>query len=181
MGTPASAGQARHAVDFAAGADPRQHGRGNVEAARSSRSQSSVSRFINCVRLALVTSVTWMRRSAGEMPDQERVDVAEQHIARFGVFARAGNMVENPADLQTAEVSGEGQAGLGAEAVGAAGLVAREFGDVLGHARVLPHHGIGHRLAGLAVPHHGGFALVGDADGGEIARREGRAGPSLRR
>ena len=39
-----------------------------------------------------------------------------------------------------------------------------------GGAAVLPDDGVADRLAGLAVPDDGGFALVGDADGGDVLR-----------
>jgi len=41
-------------------------------------------------------------------------------------------------------------------------------------APVLPHDGVVDGLAGAAVPHHGGLALVGDADGADVAA--GQAG-----
>jgi hypothetical protein len=74
------------------------------------------------------------------MPDQECVDVAEQNVARFRLLARAGHMVQYPANLQAAEVRRQGEAGLGAKAVGASG--ARQLGNVVGHPRILPHQGI---------------------------------------
>ena len=77
-------------------------------------------------------------------------------------------MVEQPADFQAAEVGGERQAGFVAEAVGAAG--AGELGDGIGDAHILPDEGMVRGAAGVAVPKDGGFALIGDADGGEIAR-----------
>ena len=45
---------------------------------------------------------------------------------------------------------------------------ALQFGADIGGAAVLPDDGAVHRLAGGAVPHHGGLALVGDADRGDI-------------
>ena len=39
----------------------------------------------------------------------------------------------------------------------------------VGGAAVLPDDGAVHGRAGGAVPHHGGLALVGDADGGDVA------------
>ena len=45
---------------------------------------------------------------------------------------------------------------------------ALQSGADIGGAAVLPDDGAMHRLAGGAVPHHGGFALVGDADGGDV-------------
>ena len=41
-------------------------------------------------------------------------------------------------------------------------------------AAVLPDDGVVNRLARLAVPDHGGFALVGDADSTDIAGFESR-------
>jgi hypothetical protein len=44
-----------------------------------------------------------------------------------------------------------------------------QLGAVIGRAAVLPDDGVVHRLAGGAVPHHRGLALVGDADAGDAA------------
>jgi len=102
-----------------------------------------------------------------EPPQQEGIDITEQHLARFRPLARAGEMVQQPADFQRAEIGGERQPGLGAEAAGAA--LARELGDVLVHARILPDQRVGQRLAGLAIPQDGGLALVGDAQRRQVA------------
>ena len=45
---------------------------------------------------------------------------------------------------------------------------ALQSGADIGGAAVLPDDGAVHRLARGAVPHHGGLALVGDADGGDV-------------
>src|SRR5439155_18156235 len=50
-----------------------------------------------------------------------------------------------------------------------------------GGAAVLPHNGIANRPAGAAVPDDGGFALVGNADGGDITRSQLRIRECLRR
>ena len=52
--------------------------------------------------------------------------------------------------------------------------VAGQLGDELVGAGVLPDDGVVHRLAGAAVPQHGGLALVGDADRGQVGRGRGR-------
>ncbi len=44
----------------------------------------------------------------------------------------------------------------------------------VGGAAVLPDDGAVHGLAGGAVPHHGGLALVGDADRGDVLRGKPR-------
>src|SRR5207244_11465518 len=46
----------------------------------------------------------------------------------------------------------------------------------VGGAAILPDDGVVDRLAGRAVPHDRGLALVGDADGGDVLRRK----PGLR-
>ena len=77
--------------------------------------------------------------------------------------ARApGHVVQNPAELEAAEVGGQRQTGAGAIAVLPA--VGAELGNGIGDAGVLPDDGVADGLAGFAVPHHGGLALVGDAD-----------------
>ena len=45
---------------------------------------------------------------------------------------------------------------------------ALQFGADVGGAAVLPDDGAVHGLPGGAVPHHGGLALVGDADRGDV-------------
>ena len=122
------------------------------------------------MRLALVTSVTC---SAGEIPDQPGVDRAEREVARLGTPARARHVVEQPAQLQAAEVAGERQAGLRAEPVLAA--VARILRHQRIDARVLPDERVVQRRAGGAVPDHRRLALVGDADRGKVAGRQARA------
>ena len=92
--------------------------RGMPNAVSSASSQSSVARFISCVRLALVTSVTMLARS--ECHSSQRIDRAEQQVAGFRAAPRVGHIVEQPVQLQRAEIAGQRQAGLGAEAILAA-------------------------------------------------------------
>ena len=143
--------------------------RGTSKMPSSSSSQSPVARFMSMVREALEGSVTWAR-AAGQLPDQPGVDVAEQQFAGAGALARAGHVVENPADLAGGEVGVDDEPGLardGRRPRGAAG----QLGAVIGRAAALPDDGGRDRLAGRAVPDDGGLALVGDADGGNLAAR----------
>src|SRR5437879_3426543 len=98
-------------------------------------------------------------QSAGEIPQDEGIDIAEQKVARVGARARAGDVVQNPADLERAEIGRQGQASLGAEAVSAA--VAGQFRYRLRGARVLPDQGVVDGRATVPVPDDGGLALVG--------------------
>ena len=49
---------------------------------------------------------------------------------------------------------------------------AREAGDVIGDAGVLPDDGVVDGFAGVAVPDESGLALVGDADGGDVGGKQ---------
>ena len=105
-------------------------------------------------------------RAAGKVPGEKGIDVAENYFAGFRFLADAGHMLEQPANFQAAEVGAERQPGLGPEAVGSA--FARKFRDVVIYSRVLPDQRVGHGLAGLPVPQHGGLTLVGDPDRGQV-------------
>ena len=71
-------------------------------------------------------------------------------------------VLDEPEELDTAGVCGEGQAAQGRQGIG---VLARLE---LTHERccpgIGPHDGIAERLAGCAVPHDGCLALVGDDD-----------------
>src|SRR5215470_10551985 len=77
-------------------------------------------------------------------------------------------MIENPTDLQTAEVCCERQARLGAEAVLASSLC--EFLYIVGNARVLPDKRVRDGLARLPIPYNRCFALIRDSNGCEVFR-----------
>ena len=80
-------------------------------------------------------------------------------------------------DLGAGEIRVQQQAGLGAEdglaAVGLQPLADR------GADAALPDDGVGDRPAGVAVPEDGRFALVGDAQGGDVRGRKPRGGHRL--
>src|ERR1041384_5809380 len=103
---------------------------------------------------------------AGEWPDEPRVHGAERELPARRALTRARNLVEQPCELGAAEVRVDDEAGALADQALRADLA--QVLAQLGGAPVLPHDGVRDRLAGLAVPHDGGFALVRDADGQEI-------------
>src|SRR4030081_1712288 len=104
--------------------------------------------------------------STGEQPDQPGVDVAEDHLALLRPGLDARDVVEDPFDLRSREVGGQRKAHLGTKAV--LPTLAAELLDDLVGASVLPDDRVVDRLACLAVPHHRGLALVGDADGRDV-------------
>ncbi len=114
---------------------------------------------------------------SGEMPQQPGIDRAEQQIALFRTQPRVGDVVQQPAQLQRAEIAGQRQAGLGTETVLAA--VSRVIRHQGIGSRILPDQGVVNRLARGAVPQQGRLALIGDADGGEVAPRQSGAAQRL--
>ncbi len=117
-----------------------------------------------------VAGIGGMDAPAGEVPQQPGVDGAEGEFAAGGARPCALHVIEQPAQLRAGEIRVGEQAGAAADLVlGAAGL---QLVAQRGGAAVLPDDGVGQRLAGAAVPQHGGLALVGDADGGDVARRQ---------
>ena len=124
----------------------------------------------------------------GKLPDEVGVDVAKDDVALLSKRANAGNIFQDPLDLQAGEIGRERKAGLAAILVLAA--EPRIFGDEVGCACVLPDDGVIHGFAGLLVPDHCSFALIRNADScqifcGEILSLESfadhflRAGPDL--
>src|SRR6185436_5372137 len=169
----------RHALDrfgagdpvaFAAGANRRQHGAWNVE--RSEQLGVPVERVevhqLGAARVGDVGHVQTAVHAARELPHEERVDGPEQRIAAPGALACAGDVVEQPADLQAGEIAGKRKAGAGAKELDTGR--GAEPRHVPGDAHVLPDDGVAQRDPGAAIPQHRRLALVGDADGGERLR-----------
>mmetsp|Transcript_11791 Transcript_11791/g.27714 ORF Transcript_11791/g.27714 Transcript_11791/m.27714 type:complete len:274 (-) Transcript_11791:1014-1835(-) len=132
-----------------------------------------------------IARVGRMHPAAAELPQQPAVDRAKGQLAARGALAGPGHMVEQPAQLGGREIRVQHQAGELAHARLRALLLQ---GLAKGRrAAVLPDQGAVQRLAGLAVPQHGGLALVGDADGHHLGVRCGQglacagelAGPDL--
>ena len=122
------------------------------------------------VRAALVASV------ACTLPPVSRHSrklstVPKASSPASAAVARAGDVVEQPGDLGGGEIRIEQQPGLGRRSP-ARGRRARSVVAGVGGAAVLPDDGVVDRLAGRAVPDDRGLALVGDADGGDVLRRE---------
>jgi len=108
--------------------------------------------------------------AAGQVPEHPGVHRPEGQLAVLGALSRAVHVVEDPGDLRSREVGGERQAGLVAQAVEA--FVAGGFAHERAGAGVLPDDRVVDGLAALAVPDHGGLALVGDTDRHQVADLE---------
>jgi len=110
-------------------------------------------------------------RTAGKVPDQKTIDCAGEQIASFGLCARSGNFVQDPANFQPAEIRRKRQAGF--RAISILSAMGSQFGDSRRHPRVLPDDRVVNSFASFLVPDDCGFALVGDSDRGQIARALG--------
>jgi hypothetical protein len=115
-----------------------------------------------------IAVVGHMRLAAAEVPHQPAVDGAEQQLATLGALLRTFHVVEDPAHLGRGEIGVDQQAGpLADQCLMPVGLQPLADGVALPR---LPDDGVVDRLAGGTVPDHGGFALVGDAQRGDMAR-----------
>ena len=117
-----------------------------------------------------VGGVGGVHTASGQPPQQIAIDGAEHQFAAAGAFARARHVVEDPGDFGAGEIGIDDQAGLGRDRRLVAFIL--QFGADIGGAAVLPDDGAVHRLPRGAVPHHGGLALVGDADRGDVLGRQ---------
>ena len=109
-----------------------------------------------------------MHPAAGQPPQQIAIHRAEHQFASIGARARAGHVIEDPGYFGSGKIRIDDQAGFGGNRrLVAFGLQARA--DIRG-AAILPDDGAVNSLAGGAVPHDSSFALVGDADSGDVAR-----------
>lgn len=89
-----------------------------------------------------------------------------QQFAALGALAGAFDVVQDPLHLGAGEVRVNHQAGVVTDVLFQA--VALELLADVGGAAALPNDGVVNRLAGLFFPDDGGFALVGDADAGDL-------------
>ncbi|CAM3592657.1 hypothetical protein BOSP111201_14570 [Bordetella sputigena] len=177
---------ARHAGDGYRAAEPLRQRLGHHRAAGRHAGQHrtrNIQAFQQLVAPVLLMDIEQQRArrigavgtvhlAAGQLPDQPGIDGAEGDFAAFGGGARPRHMVQQPGQLGAGEIRIQHQARAFLQEIGAA-FAAHAVADI-GRTPVLPDDGMRQRPAAGAVPDQRGFALVGDADGGDVGR--GRAG-----
>src|SRR5579884_879243 len=109
--------------------------------------------------------------AAGQFEQQPGIDSAGADPSGFGCRASVGDLVEQPGDLRGGEKRVDAEAGFGGEDI--LDLRPPQRREPLGGAPALPDHTWPERLARRAVPEKYGFALIGDADRGELDLRTG--------
>ena len=107
-----------------------------------------------------IAGIRHMASAAGQVPHQPTVDGAKRQLAALGAGACARHVVQQPLQLGAGEIRIENQPGLALNDCRVT-LGAQDITPGCG-APVLPDDRIGQRLPGLAIPQHGGFALVCD-------------------
>ena len=106
-----------------------------------------------------------VHHAASEVVDQPGIDGAEHKLTGGRRLSSTAHVIENPFDLGAGEVRVRLEAGLLADSL-VHTLMHQSVRDGSGTA-ALPPDSVINRLAGIAVPHNRGLALVGDADGGD--------------
>lgn len=157
------------AVDFTAGADLGKNRARDPEDAEEfiiPRAGAEIEQE----RAGSVGDIGGVDFSAGELPQQPGVDRAEGEFAASGASAGAGKVIEQPGEFGAAEIRIEEQAGFAAEK--RLESAAFEPGAKFGGAAILPDDRAMKRAAGGSFPEQRGFALIGQADGGEIGPGE---------
>src|SRR5439155_23334690 len=100
--------------------------------------------------------------TAGELPEEPRVHGAKRELAALGADARAGDLVEQPADLGAREVSVEDEPGAvpheRLDPLGAQAVARRRRPSALPHDRAVDGR------SRTTIPDDGRLALVGDPD-----------------
>ena len=146
----------------------RQHGAGDIQ-----RVQQCIIpvQLVDIIQhgAAGVGSVRYMHLATGQLPHQPAVHRAKQNFSRLCALPCARHMVQNPLDFGCGKVGIRHKASI--------------LFDILCHARLaeqlihqrcsaaaLPHNGVINGAAGRFFPQNRGFALVGNADGGNIMR-----------
>ncbi len=156
--------------------DLRQHGHGDTEkAAKIAIPLAAMD--VEQRRARGVGGIGGVDGSSGHAPEQIAVHGAEGEFASFRPRPRTWDVIEEPGGLGCREVGIEQQP----RASGKHGLVAfgLEARANVRRAPVLPDDGIVDRASAGPLPDHGGFALVGDADGCDIRRPDAGLGHGI--
>ena len=109
-----------------------------------------------------------MRAAAGQVPDEPRVDRAEQQLARLSARPCAGHVLEHPMKLCTGKICIQQKPGLFPEQ--RFKPFCAEQIAVFRRAPALPDDCRADGRAGFFIPNDDRFPLVCDADGRDVPR-----------
>ena len=107
-----------------------------------------------------------MYLTACQVPDEPCIDGTEEQIAACCQFLCFGNILQDPADFRSREISINEEPCFFSDFICPAGFL--QGIAVGGGSSALPYDGVMYGLAVSFIPEDGGFSLVGDADAGNI-------------
>ncbi len=150
--------------------------RGIRHTSSSSSDQSRVRRSISRVRLALVTSVTWMppRRPPVRFHTTQVSGVPKSSSPASAAARAPGTWSRIHAILEAEKYVASGSPVSSVNRSARPSAARGELVDARLGARVLPDQRVVDRAPGAPIPHHRRLALVGDPDAGDVTRREMR-------
>ena len=108
-----------------------------------------------------------MSLTTGQLPDQPGINSTENQIASLRASLGALNMVENPSNLGTGEVSIDGQTSLVFELLSES-LSLQAICNVSGLTG-LPNNCVIYWTTSILIPNYSGLTLVGDTHGSDVA------------
>jgi len=103
-----------------------------------------------------------VRCAVGQLPDQPRIDIAEQKVGRAGV-SLIQSVIQNPADFAARKIGVDHQAGFSFDGFSRLERIAKR-----GSSTALPNDGGRDRLPRAAIPDNGCLSLIGNADGRNV-------------
>ena len=112
-----------------------------------------------------VARLDCMHLAAGQPEQEKAIDRAEAHLAFSRPLWKTRHIGEQPNELGRREIRIDDEPGRLFDMHAPA--LASQLVAMLRRAPVLPHDGIGERLARGALPHDRRLALIGDADRGD--------------
>jgi hypothetical protein len=109
-----------------------------------------------------------MAAAAGKVPNEPGIDVAEKQLTISGALGSIGNVIEQPANFAGGKISVDHQTGAFFNQLRVGGITQRRA--IFRCAPALPNDGGSDGMTGSLFPDDNGFALIGDAKGGEVLR-----------
>ena len=119
-----------------------------------------------------------MGLSSGQLPHQPGIHSSEKQLPRTRPLPCSLHMVQNPLQLGGREIGVHQQASVLLNIL----CQRRVSLQLLAQGRgspALPDNGVVYRTSRVFIPDHGGFPLVGDADGGHLLRGHSRLSQGL--
>ena len=104
---------------------------------------------------------------AREFENQPAVYSTERQFTAFRACSNDGVLIKQPAQLGRRKISINDEPGFFTNQFRFA-LLAQQIAGA-GSSTILPNDGVADWFTGLAIPEQGGFTLIGDPDGGDIA------------